>query len=256
MKKITLLNCIFFFALMAGGCVALPLASSDDSKKEIYEWRIYTLTKDSTALDEYFRTTLIPACNRLGAKVGAFTPYRPEDTPLRYLLFVYPDISTYYKVKKDIWKDETFREAARPYFDFTASHPLYTGFVSYLCEAFDKIPQMRLPDRERTLFEFRMYHSPNEEANQRKIKMFNKDEIDIFDQTGIHSVCYGEIVAGANMPALIYLTWYKDEPARNEAWQRFIRHEDWNRIKNLPEYANTATNNISKLLSPLPYSQF
>jgi hypothetical protein len=58
------------------------------------------------------------------------------------------------------------------------------------------------------------------------------------------------------MPALMYLTWYKDETARNAAWNTFVNHEDWARIKNMPEYAHTATNNKSKLLSPLTYSQF
>ncbi|MDR0713150.1 MAG: NIPSNAP family protein [Bacteroidales bacterium] len=257
MNRIALLSGIFIVALMTGGCASSSSELSGGVRtKEIYEWRIYTLTGDSAAPDEYFRTVLIPAYNRLGAKVGAFKPYRTEATPSRYLLFVYPDVHTYYKAKKEIWNDEVFRKDAQPYFDFTAVRPPYVDFVSYLCEAFDKIPQMRQPDKERTLFEFRLYHSPNEEANQRKIKMFNKDEIDIFDKTGIHSVCYGEIIAGANMPALIYLTWYRDEPTRNEAWSRFVNHEDWNRIRILPEYAHTATNNQSRLLSPLPYSQF
>ena len=92
-------------------------------------------------------------------------------------------------------------------------------------------------------------------ANQRKVAMFNKDEIDVFDKVGINSVCYGEVLAGPIMPAVMYLTWYKDEPTRNAAWDKFRAHPDWQRIKNLPEYAYTATRNTSLFLSPLPYSQ-
>ncbi|GHT22109.1 hypothetical protein FACS189430_03380 [Bacteroidia bacterium] len=242
------------------GCLsptAQPSESkSDCQKKEIYEWRIYTLTKDSAALDEFFQNALIPAYNRLGATVGAFKPFQPEKQAARYLLFVYPDLCTFHKAKKAIWKDEAFTKVAQPFYDSTAPNPLYTDFKSYLCEAFDKIPQMRQPDKDRTLFEFRHYHSPNEEANQRKIKMFNKDEIDVFDKTGINSVCYGEILAGSEMPALIYLTWYKDVPTHDEAWKNFVNHDDWKRISKLPEYAHTATRNVSVWLLPLDYSQF
>ena len=115
---------------------------------------------------------------------------------------------------------------------------------------------MLMPDKNRTLFEFRLYHSPNEEANQRKVKMFNLEEIDVFDKVGINSVCYGEILSGTQMPALIYLTWYKNEKTRNEAWDKFRSHPDWIGMKDKPEYANTATNNTSILLSPMPYSDF
>lgn len=235
--------------------IAATTEKTASSKKQIYEWRIYTLEGDGDGLDAFFRDTLIPAYNRKNIKAGAFAPYKKEEKERRLLLFVYPDIDTYYKVKKDIWKDTTFRKAAQPFFDQTAPKPAYFNFESYLCEAFDKIPTMRMPDKNRTLLELRTYHSPNEEANQRKIAMFNNDEIEIFDKVGVNSVCYGEIMAGPIMPAIMYLTWYKDEPTRAEAWNKFGKHPDWQRIKDMPEYAYTATRNTSLFLSPLPYSQ-
>lgn len=224
--------------------------------KQIYEWHIYTLSEDGAALDSFFKKVLIPAYNRQNVTVGAFSLYKQEDKEQRYLVFVYPDIETFRKVKREIWHDAVFTKAAQPFFDASASKPVYTEYESYLCEAFDKIPTMLMPDKNRTLFEYRLYHSPNDEANQRKVKMFNIEEIDLFDKVGINSVCYGEILAGAHMPALIYLTWYKDETTRNEAWGKFVAHPDWIGMRDKPEYANTATNNTSKLLSPLPYSQF
>ena len=226
------------------------------SKKQIYEWRIYTLTGDGAVLDDFFKKTLIPAYNRCDVSVGAFSLYQQSEIEQRYLLFVYPDLNTYNKVRQTVWNDAVFRDAARPFFEETAPNPAYSEFETYLCEAFDKVPEIRIPDKSRTLFEFRCYHSPNEDANQRKIKMFNTEEIDLFDKVGINSVCYGEILAGTRMPALIYLTWYKDEVTRNSAWSDFSAHPDWAAIRNKPEYKNTATNNIAKLLSPMPYSQF
>ncbi|MDR2145192.1 MAG: NIPSNAP family protein [Tannerella sp.] len=248
------------------GCTPSEKKESEPSgtKKQIYEWRIYTLTGDGTALDDFFKETLIPAYNRCNIPVGAFAPYKQEtgEKPAqevkeqRYLLFVYPDLQTYNAVKQTVWKDSAFLTAAAPFFETTAPNPVYSEYEAFLCEAFDKIPEMRMPDKSRTLFEYRLYHSPNDEANLRKISMFNAEEIDLFDKVGVNSVCYGEILAGTHMPALIYLTWHKDMETRNKAWETFGNHPDWQRMKNDPKYKHTATNNQIQLLSPMPYSQF
>lgn len=240
-----------------GMASSLEQLCNSSAVKEIYEWRIYTLTGNGDLLDTFFKDTLIPAYNRKNIQVGAFKLFSPKDTDKeqRHMLFIYPDIHTYLEVKKTIWADAEFRQQAQPFYDATAPDPVYSNFESYLSEAFDKIPVHRKPDSDRTMFEIRIYHSPNEEANQRKVNMFNADEIDLFDKVGINSVFYGEILSGPRMPALLYLTWYKDEEARSEAWKQFGSHPDWKRMSVLPEYAYTATNNQSIFLRPLPYSQ-
>ena len=237
-------------------CDSQLKAQTGSPKKQIYEWRIYTLTGEGTALDAYFKDALIPAYNRNKVSVGAFKLFKPEEKEQRYLLFVYPDLATYYSVHQAVWDDNTYQSAARAFFEASAPNPAYSAFETYLCEAFDKIPQMRTPDKSRTLFEYRNYWSPNEDANKRKIKMFNTEEIALFDKVGVNSVCYGEVISGTRMPSLTYLTWYKDEETRNAAWSAFSAHPDWNAMRNKPEYKNTATNNQAKLLSPMPYSQF
>lgn len=250
------------FIKAAGIMAAIPAVDSMASvqspnvkEKEIYEWRIYTLTEANTALDDFYQKILIPAYNQFKITVGAFSLFKKEDKEKRFYLFVYPNISTYYKVKQEIWKNDSFLKAAQPFYDASAASPVYSEFETFLCEAFDSIPKLLSPDKNRTLFELRNYKSPNEEANQRKVKMFNVDEIAVFNKVGINSVCYGDVLAGPRMPSLIYLTWYKDIDTRNLAWKKFVEHPDWLRIKDLPEYANTATDNKNTLLSPLPYSQ-
>jgi NIPSNAP. len=224
--------------------------------KQIYEYRVYTLTGNNTqALDAYFKDCLIPAYSRKNIKVGAFTNYKKEGDELRCLLFVYPNINSYLKAQKEIWDDAAFRKDAQPFFDASAVTPAFTKFDTYLAEAFDLIPNLLMPDKNRTLLEMRIYQSPNEEANKRKVKMFNVDEIPLFDKVGVNTVCYGDVIAGPGMASLFYLTWYKDEATRAAAWSAFGVHPDWIRMKDLPEYANTATNNTSLLLSPMPYSQ-
>jgi hypothetical protein len=242
--------------MIFGACNNNNTPNENAVVKEIYEWRIYTLNKNGAEpLDNFFKKILIPTYNRYDVSVGAFKLYQKTDS-IRFLLFVYPDITSYLKIKHEIWNDKPFMDAAQPFHERTAQEPVYSKFETLLCEAFDKIPKMRNPDKNRTLFELRHYKSPNEEANQRKIKMFNADEIAIFDKVGINSVCYGEVLAGVRMPSVIYLTWYKDEPTRNAVWGEFVKHPDWLNIKGVKEYAHTATDNINRLLSPLPYSQF
>ena len=254
-----LLSLLLAFTFFYSCCgESKPQEEAGYAKKQIYEWRIYTLTGESAVpvLDNYFKNALIPAYNRCDVSVGAFTLYNPEEKEQRYLLFVYPDLPTYNKVRQTVWNDQVYQDAARSFFEVTAPNPVYSDYETYLCEAFDKVPEMRIPDKNRTLFEFRIYHSPNEDAHHRKVTMFNAEEIDLFDKVGINSVCYGKILSGPRMPALIYLTWYKDEPTRNEAWDAFRAHPEWERMRNKPEYRNTTINNFIRLVSPLPFSQF
>jgi len=243
---------------------ALSTLSANASKssvtaagREIYEWRIYTLTGNGAELDKFYKDILIPAYNRKSITVGAFKPLTTEAQEMRHIVFIYPDMDAYYKFKDGIWEDAAFTKSAQSFFETTAPKAanLFSNYETYLSESFIKIPKHRKPDSSRGLFELRIYWSPNEEANKRKVKMFNVDEIEIFDKVGINSVLYGDILAGPKMPALMYLTWYKNEETRTEAWSKFSQHPDWQRVRALPEYANTATNNQSMLLIPLPYSQ-
>jgi len=245
--------------LLAAALLALCAAGCSKQTRQIYEWRVYTLTGDGAALDAYFAETLIPACNRLGVRVGAFQPMKSADgePARRYLLLVHSSIAEYSKAKRDLWGDAAFRAAAQPWFDASAAKPAYSNFESYLCEAFSNMPQMRTPDKSRGMFELRIYRSPNEEANQRKIRMFNDDiEARIFDDVGIHWVCFGETLAGPRNPSLVYLTWYETPETRADAWKKFQRDPRWVQLRKDPKYARTATDNTSQFLLPLPYSQF
>jgi len=257
-NKVIIMLSLMLVSTLIISCCCKSEKNEECQGKQIYEWRIYTLTGDGTVLDDFFKETLIPAYNRYEISIGAFSLFKQEqDKPeQRYLLFVYPNLKSYNEIRQAIWNDADFQDAAAPFFEATAPNPVYSDYETYLCEAFDKIPEIRIPDKNRSLFEYRCYHSPNEDANKRKIKMFNTEEIDLFDKTGINSVCYGEILSGKNMPALIYLTWHIDEDTRNEAWSAFGNHPDWALMKSKPEYKNTATNNKVQLLSPMPYSQF
>lgn len=247
-------------ALVAGAAVAgqaTASVKSANSEKEIYEWRVYHFKNGGQKgqVDKFYQEALIPVLNEFGIKVGAFGEYGQTEPPTVYFLLVYPSLSEYYRIKNELWNEEQFIQKSKSYFEKTAENGTYSRFETYLLEAFDAIPHFRQPDSSRGLFELRTYESNNEEAGQRKIKMFNNEEIALFDKVDLHPVFFGEILAGPQMPALIYMLWFRNLDERKANWKKFGESPEWNSIKVKPEYANTVSVVNKKFLIPLEYSQ-
>ncbi|HKI87831.1 MAG TPA: NIPSNAP family protein, partial [Draconibacterium sp.] len=97
--------------------------------------------------------------------------------------------------------------------------------------------------------------SYNEDAGRRKIKMFNSEELPLFKKVGLHPVFFGQILAGQFMPALTYMLWFKDMEERDANWAKFSSSDEWNTMKNKPEYANTVSLVKRKFLTPADFSQ-
>jgi len=261
MKRRTAITTSLCAAVCMASLAANAQNTTDAATPEIYEWRIYTLAPDADAarMDAFLRDRLVPAYGRHGVEVGVFEPaqeYPEFPAGARYVFMAWPDLETFRTVSRRVREDDAFMAGAAGYFDSSATDPAYTRFETYLCEALDTHPRLVRPAAERGLFEFRIYRSPNLEANERKIHMFENGEIGVFEQVGINAVCYARTLAGTRMPSLTYLTWHKDADTRRAAWDRFGAHPTWRRMSRMPEYANTATDNLVRLLLPLPYSQY
>ncbi len=227
------------------------------SKKEIFEMRIYRFTSGAgkAKVDNFYQKAFIPFLNKKGVKVGAFGAYSKAEPPVGYYLLVYPSITEYQQIKNDLWNDKTFLDAAASYFDSTTQTGAYFRFDTYLLEAFDEWPSLIYPSKDRKLIELRTYESNNEEAGQRKIKMFNTEEISIFKSVGLNLVFFGEILAGPQMPALMYMLSYQDMNERDDKWKKFSDSDAWNKLKVKPEFANTVSVVNKVFLIPLDYSQ-
>lgn len=247
-------------ALITGATVAgqgMAGVQPELPEKEIYELRVYHFKNKQSMnrLGQFYKEAFIEVLNKHEVKVGAFSEYGQTEPPTIYYLLVYPSLGEYHRIKKAIWNDAGFLEKSKAYFDETAENGTYTRFETYLLEAFDEIPRLQMPDENRGLFELRTYESNNEEAGQRKINMFNRGELSVFHKTGLHATFFGEILAGPQMPALVYMLWFKDMEERNINWQKFSSHPDWVEMKAKPEYANAISVVNRKFLLPLEYSQ-
>lgn len=267
MKSLITKTALFLIAIFAINTSA-SAKSSDYHDLEFYEWRYYSVTNGNDAeLDKFLEKVLIPAYERQGVKTGVFEiapeymdakqlaaqKGRPEQ---RIVLFVYNDIDSYLKIKDAIWDDVKFTKNAKSYFDAWETKPAYSKLESYLCISFANLPQIDMPSKSDEIFELRRYKSANEEAGQRKIDMFNNGEIAVFKDVKIHQVCYGEVLAGAEMPSLIYLTSYKNNKQRLSAWEDFEENKKWKKLSKEKEYRNTVQNANVEIIRRMPYSKF
>jgi len=236
---------------------AMATESIPSALKEIYEWKVYHFKNGGakSKIDGFYKEALIPYLNKKGVKVGAFGEYSQAEPPVIYYLIIYPSMVDYQAIKKELWKDDAFLQSARGYFETTAELGTFTRYETYLLEAFDGFPQLHMPSTDRNLIELRTYESNNEEAGQRKIKMFNSEEIGIFSKVGLQCVFFGEILAGPQMPALMYMLEFKDMEERKANWKKFGDSAEWNALKSKAEFANTVSVVNKVFLVPLDYSQ-
>jgi len=242
-------------ASVAGTSIASEATPS--ATKEIYEWKVYHFKNGGakSKIDAFYKEALIPFMNNKGVKIGAFGEYSQSEPPVTYYLHIYASMADYQAIKKEMWKDDKFLQAAKVYFETTAELGTFTRYETYLLEAFDAIPQLKMPSKERGMFELRTYESNNEEAAQRKIKMFNSEEIGIFAKSSLRPVFFGEILAGPQMPALMYLLEFKDLDERKALWKNFGDSSEWNVLRSKTEFANTVSVVNKIFLIPLDYSQ-
>jgi len=224
---------------------------------EFYEFRIYQLTGGGAknTLKSYFTEALMPLFKKFNVRLGAFEELDEEEPPKVYTLFAYPSAQIYYEMQQYLVTDTDYLSAAKSYFELPASKPVYERYEAFLMDAFDGIPNLKLPDKERGLFELRTYESYNEDAARRKIAMFNNEELPLFEQVGLHPVFFGKILAGKYMPALMYMLWFKDMDERKANWKKFGESPEWKAMSGKAIYADTVSKVRKKFLTPTDYSQ-
>lgn len=224
--------------------------------KEFYEFRIYQLTGSGSkgTLKSYLTEALLPLFGKLGIKLGAFEELDKEDPPKVYTLFVYPSPQVYFQLQNELTTNDDYRTAAKSYFELPASKPVFERYETFLMEAFDGLPKLRFPEKNRGLFELRTYESYNEDAARRKIAMFNDEELPLFDQVKLHPVFFSKILAGKFMPALMYMLWFKDMEERDANWKKFSDSAEWKTMSAKPIYADAISKVRRKFLTPTDYS--
>ena len=235
------------------------LTNTTGATRQWYELRTYTATKASqvSVLTDYFAKALIPALNRLEIpQVGVFEEYGQSDPPKIYLLIPFRSFQHYGGYAKALGSDTAYQNNGADFHQIPESQKVYFRYTSELMEAFESIPTLRLPVTQERIFELRTYEGYNDDAVRRKVRMFDKDELDLFYKKKLHPVFFGKVVAGYNLPKLTYLLTFKDMEEREQNWNNFfVDNPVWDRISQAPAYANTVSKVIKTFLKPLSISQ-
>ncbi|MDX2250285.1 MAG: NIPSNAP family protein [Bacteroidia bacterium] len=251
-------------ATVVGLSAASLTASPQKKKKEsvFHELRVYHVNfgRSQKTLTDYLKDGLIPALNRLGMKnVGVFTElHAPQPTKI-YVLITYPAFKDFAGLSESLAADSTYQSACAPYLQVGSDKAIFSHYESSLMSAFESVPNIEVPAAAQTngprIFELRLYQSHNEDANRRKVLMFDKEETALFRKVKMMPVFFGKTLIGDNMPNLTYMLTFKDMAERDANWNDFISSDEWNKMRNLPEYADTVSNIIRTFLIPMDFSQ-
>jgi hypothetical protein len=157
--------------------------------------------------------------------------------------------------------DTEFQNAGAEFLNAPPGDPAFIRVDSTLTVAFEGMPKLQVPSfpdgGQSRVFELRTYESHSIKANNKKVEMFNRGEIDIFRHAGFQPVFFGQGVIGTRLPNLTYMLSAENSEAREKYWGNFGGSEEWRKLRTTPGYADPEiVGGISNvLLRPAPYSQ-
>ncbi len=246
---------IFIFAVFA---------SLGSAARDYYQIKIYTIkdkTQEST-VDTYLKDAYIPALHRAGIKtVGVFKPIESNEDFGKKIFVLIPlkNLEDIEKLESITQKDKKYIEAGAAYINATHDKAPFERIESVLIKAFEKHPDFFIPKydspKSDQIFELRSYQGATEKMWRKKVKMFNEGgECALFDKLGFNAVFYGEVISGADMPNLMYMTSFENTKSNQEHWNAFRNHPDWKELSGKEEYKNTVSHIDKWLCHPTDYS--
>lgn len=257
MKATSRLLCVSMIMMMVTSAVeAAP-------KGDIYQMRIYTIENETqeAAMDQYLEKAYIPALKRAGIEdVGVFKTIegKNEGQHLIVVFLPFQSMKAFEKLPGKLEKDSEFHSAAKEFREAPYDKPPYQRLETTLMSAFSATPEYHRPalstPKSDRVYELRNYQSATEELHRRKVKMFNEGESELFIQLGFEPMFFSRVIAGADMPNLIYMTCHENEEAQASNWDSFRDAPEWNRMKVLDEYQHTVSHIDKWLLYPAEYS--
>lgn len=254
---------LLLFLLITGGILLCP---AQQNYRQLYQLRKYSLSgpEQEGLADYYLEEALLPALKRLGiGPIGAFKSRNKTEDKLHYIFVLYP-IASLNQLRTIDWAlsyDELYHKVGAPFLDAPYDQPAYERMESVLMKAFSGMPVMKPPRLEGPwkdrVYELRSYESPTEAKYRNKVAMFNQGgEITLFQKLGFNAVFYGEVLSGARMPNLMYMTTFKDMSTRDSLWVEFFESDKWKSLEKDPVYQHNVNHADIFLLYPAPYSEY
>jgi len=237
--------------------------SASQANQQYFEWISYHLPLGARQrwMQEYYRDVAIPALNRAGLNnIGVFNVRHGINDPTLNVIIPHPTLESIETVNDRLLEDSSFVEAGSRFLRSPTNEMAFVSMQKTIMKAFTHLPEMvtprqRLENRSR-IFQVRVYEAPSLTASKRKIHMFNEGgEIAIFKKVGLQPILFGETIAGAMMPNLVYILAFDDFADMGRAWDAFRVDPDWIRLRDDPYYADTVTRINDWIWTPTAFSQ-
>jgi hypothetical protein len=239
---------------------AATTPSGATAGRQYLELQKYTIGNETQreALHAFLKEAAIPALNRMGIRpVGVFQdPNAPSPV---FVLIPHSSAESALHLNQRLLADPEYASGAAAFLEAPKANQPYDELESWLMLAFKGMPKVERPVMAPgRIFQLRIYESPSYQTGQKKIEMFNDaGELRIFREVGLAPVFFGEALYGSKMPNLTYMLAFPSAEAQKEAWGRFGKHPDWQKLRVMPEYAdNKILRGIINIgLVPTDYSQ-
>jgi hypothetical protein len=239
-------------------------SAANAKPRDYYELRQYYAQsgRQQKLTDAFLREALVPAANRAGINpVGVFTVEIGASNPCFYVLLPAASVETLATFESRLGQDAEYLKAGAPFLTAPADQPSFLRIESSLMVAFEGWPKLTVPaaskEHKDRVFELRTYESPSDQDHRRKVEMFNSGEFEVFEKAGFWQVFYGDVLIGAKLPSLTYITGFASVDERSTHWKAFGAMPEWKKLTSNQRYAfesivSTITNTI---LRPTEYSQ-
>jgi hypothetical protein len=258
MKKLLPLILLGGLALSQRAAARPPAAT----RPAYFELKVYHLktARQEALVDSFLQHQYVPTLHATGiATVGVFKAIG-NDTAVDKRIYVFTPYASLSQWEKLNQQTTTKLLAAGGAYENAAyTSPAYNRLESILLKAFPDMtallaPKLTAPKAER-VYELRSYEGASEKIFRNKVQMFNAGgEIKLFDRLGFNGIFYGEVLFGAKMPNLMYMTSFANKADREAHWKSFGADPEWKRLSALPEYQNNVSHIDITFLRPANYS--
>jgi hypothetical protein len=254
-----------FFAplLVAGlGLASTSHAAPPAERPTYFTLKVYHLktNRQEAVIDSFLQRQYLPALHAAGIPlIGVFKPIGNDTAADRrvYVFTPFTSLRQWEKVDKET--SAKLLAAGGAYENTAYNNPAYLRQETILLKAFDEMktlaaPKLATPKNER-VYELRSYEGASEKIFRNKVQMFNAGgEIKLFDRLGFNGIFYSEVIFGAKMPNLMYMTSFANMADREAHWKAFGADPEWKKLSSKPEYQNNVSHIDITFLRPAAYS--
>jgi hypothetical protein len=236
------------------------------SSREFYQIKTYILNSEAqvTITENYLKEAYLPALKRIGIKtIGVFKVRTIATDSIKKIIVLIPfsSLKEFLSIDDKLTKDNRYLAAGAVYLNATYKQSPYLRIESALLQAFKDHPFITIPALDSPkidrVYELRSYESATETIYKNKVEMFNEGgEIKLFDRLAFNPVFYGEVLSGAKMPNLMYMTTFANQESRDSHWKAFVDSPEWKEMSALPKYQNNVSHMDITFLYPADYSDY